>query len=975
MTGTARLILLILLSLPALVIGGPAHGSESGLEVLVNAADPVKPAVVLTNRGDQPCQIAGGSTLGTVGLTRVQQEGKDIEALPGDVSFPDGLDFLLSKRVQTLEPGGSAELRIPVISAGPTGHLLEMVTWSAESGPYAAYFPVRPGTALTLEVTYSVPLRGDFCAVTSSSGQQSSSAVGTQKMWLWLGIAGAAVLLLAIVLGLILSRRKRRAHATAATLVLLLATLLAWPEPARAEIDNIDPDTQAAFDTCMAEIRAPGGDPGGILPSLDAPGFRVTVQEPDTPGDNHEAGLGNNSFVFWDPDHPHTYHGSGGPADPCSSLYHELYHSHQRATGTLSLSPCATDDASGRTLPRSEVEATHAQNRFRQRTGLPPRDHYGSIPLPAECKAPPEPPRCDSPDCGGSTGDPHLLTFDHLRYDFQAAGEFVLARTRDGVFEVQTRQTPVSGSRLVSANSAVALRAGTAKVEIRLGQSGLELLIDGVPKEPGTHRVGGAEVVVSQTTAAVSLPGGAGVFVEAPGRASMNVVVRPARDHAGQLEGLLGDFDGDSTNDVRSRDGAAIAAPTFAALYPGYADSWRVTAQTSLFTYPPGTGPESYADRSFPEGDAKAANLPGRAAAEAMCRRLGVNDPAVLLDCVIDVALTGQAEFAAAAARGLVFTGGPDFGGIPFTVRLNAGNPRATVEFDAIAGQQVFVDVPVATTGSGCGVLELRAPDGRALRTGCVADGTGFIDTVTLPADGRYQILINPRGGSAGEMRLRVITVKDVTATIAADGRPVRVDLSKPGMTGRLTFTGRKDQKVYLDVPWSTLPSQCGLLRLTGPSGRTLRDGCVVGGVGEMESAVLPEAGTYTVLLDPGERRVGESVLRLIDVIDQKESISAGGPAVTARITQPGGVSEFTFSATAGQRVFLEATSANLPAQCGILILRDPQGRRITDGCLVGGKGGIAAEDGYVLPQTGTYTIVVDPSDNKTGEAVLRLRN
>ena len=37
-------------------------------------------------------------------------------------------------------------------------------------------------------------------------------------------------------------------------------------------------------------------------------------------------------------------------------------------------------------------------------------------------------------------GDPHLITFNGIKYDFQSAGEFVLLRHYDGM-EVQTRQT------------------------------------------------------------------------------------------------------------------------------------------------------------------------------------------------------------------------------------------------------------------------------------------------------------------------------------------------------------------------------------------------------------------------------------------------------------------------------------------------------------------------------------------------------
>ncbi len=68
---------------------------------------------------------------------------------------------------------------------------------------------------------------------------------------------------------------------------------------------------------------------------------------------------------------------------------------------------------------------------------------------------------------GGSNGDPHLATFDGVRYDFQAAGEFVLARGPG--FEVQARQEPWRSSRSVSINTQFAMRVGAARVTVDAG--------------------------------------------------------------------------------------------------------------------------------------------------------------------------------------------------------------------------------------------------------------------------------------------------------------------------------------------------------------------------------------------------------------------------------------------------------------------------------------------------------------------------
>ncbi len=968
-----HLLLAALFTLPA-----PA---SSGLEIQVRATDPAKAVVVLTNAGDQPCQVVGGSSLGTVAFTSVVQEGKAIEPLPVEVSFHDGMEQLLTSRLVTLEPGKSVEVPLSTVKGGPTGLALEMVTWSSGAGTFGALYPIAQGKPLSVEVTYSAPVTGAtrVCGAAHSKG---TSAVGTgaateRPKWMVLGAVGGGALLLAVVLLIIFMLRRRKRNAAAAVAVLMVAALglAAQQRPAHATITNVDASTQAAFDECMSVLRQPGNDPAGILPALDAAGVSVTVQRPDTPGDTHEAALNPTTiFIFWDPDDRHRYHGSGGNVDPCSALYHELHHGWQHNQGSYSMAPCATTDAGGRTLPQTEVAATHAQNLLRERLGLPQRDHYSDIPLPAECHPPKTAERCEGASCGDSNGDPHLLTYDNRRYDFQAVGEFWLSRETSGGYQVQVRQQPAANSRLVALNTSVAMRVGSQKIEVRMTEQGMVLLVDGQPKQLADLRVSGAQVDANEKAVVVAWESkGPKVFVRPIGRWGLHIALQPTLAQAGKLEGLLGDYDGDSRNDVRPRGGNPIAEPSFTTLYPLFADSWRIEQKDSLFTYDPGTNTETYMDRSFPEKEVKADSLPGRAAAEAVCRRMGVTDAVLLAGCIIDVALTGQADFAAALGAGQAFTGGADFGGLPFLVRLAKQGDTATVEFDGTAGQQVFVDVPGSTLANNCGVLGLVAPDGRELRGGCIINGLGHIDSTTLPSTGKYKITVEARTGP-GEARLRVITIKDVTGTLTPDAAPTSVRLDKPGMVGRFTFTGRKDQKVYLRVTQATLHNECGLLALRKPGGGEIRSGCVINGSGELDATVLPEEGIYTVEVDPNDRGVGDATIKLINAIDQRGALTVNGPAVIAKIQQPGAEAFLTFSGTAGQRIFIDAASASLPSQCGLLDLRDPSGGVTVSGCLVGGKGGIAEEDGYVLKETGIYTLIVDPNADGVGEAHIRLR-
>ncbi len=968
-----RLIVPGLLLLMSLGVTSTAHAEESGLDIKVLSAGP---AVLLTNNTGKACQIVGGSALGTVAFTKVEQDGKVIAAQPTEVSFAESLELLLTQRLRTLEPGQSAEVPLAVTKDGT---LLEMVTWSPSAGTNAAIFPLEKGKPLSLEVVYSVPVTGDekvpVCppaTVRATAG--GSDATGSPQ---WMFYAGGAVIVLLILLALFwLLRRKRRGPvAGAAALILAMALGISAPgEPAHATITNTDTTLQGAFDSCMSTLRQPGNDPSGILPALDAAGVTITIHRPDHPGDDHTTALSpERIFIFWDPDTPHTYHGGGGAADPCTTLYHELYHAWQHNQHTYSRDECATSDGEGRTLERSEVEATHAQNGLRRILGLPLRDHYGDVPLPDDCKPPQPPGSCEGPSCGDSNGDPHLLTFDGKRYDFQAAGEFVLSRQTTSGYEVQVRQQPVSRSRQVAVNTSVAMKVGQDKVEIRQTEHGPELLIGGELKPWRNSGVNGGSVKIDRDRAEIEWRDGPKAFVRPIGRWGLHVTLQPDADQVGKLEGLLGDFDGNSANDIKAHGGTPIAVPDFKALYPAFADSWRITQQTSLFTYAPGTSTETFTDKNFPDAEIVVDNLPNRAMAEAICRRHGVTDPVLLIGCIVDVALTGQADFAEALGAGQEFTGGHEFEGPKFAVRLDKRGDTATVEFDGTAGQQVFIDIPGTTLPNNCGALSLLAPDGKELKSGCIISHRGYIDATKLPVTGKYKVTVEART-APGMARLTVITITDQTGTLTPGAAPTVVRLDKPGMTGRFTIAGRKDQKIYVDVPRSSLTSQCGILDLLGPDGRAIHSGCIVNGEGELDGFVLPADGTYTVTIDPHDRRVGDAAIRLINAIDQRATITPNGPAVIARIQQPGAESFFTFSGTAGQRIFVEAPVSSLPSQCGVLDLAGPNGDIVTSGCIVGGDGGIAERDGFVLAATGTYTIIVDPNAAAVGDATLRLK-
>ena len=252
------------------------------------------------------------------------------------------------------------------------------------------------------------------------------------------------------------------------------------------------------------------------------------------------------------------------------------------------------------------------------------------------------------------------MTLDGLGYDFQAVGEFTLLTSPGGTnpafdipIEVQIRTAPAAGSDLVSVNIAMATMIDTSEVMIDVF-SEPKLLVDGVateiPADQGFIVVGDGQVFFDGAIYTIVYSTGEQVRVEMfDDFLNVGVFLGDGRD----ISGLLGNGDGDIANEFELRDGTPLGETLdFDVLYGAYADSWRITNETSLFTYGPGEGTADFTDTSFPQGVITLDDLPDElvAMAEAFAADAGFTDPVPLEAAILDFALTGDEEFAAGAA-------------------------------------------------------------------------------------------------------------------------------------------------------------------------------------------------------------------------------------------------------------------------------------------------------------------------------------
>ena len=197
------------------------------------------------------------------------------------------------------------------------------------------------------------------------------------------------------------------------------------------------------------------------------------------------------------------------------------------------------------------------------------------------------------PKKGVSWGDPHIITFDGLHYEFQTVGDFVLVESDSEDWEIQVRQEPFRGRRQVSSNTAVATLVDGVNVGIYLGQD-LPVEIDGTPTSidnGGFLTVGNSLITRNNNTYSIIFAGEDEIATIEDDRLDttlfsghMLVEVFLSNERMGLVQGLLGDGDMDRSNDFAFRNGAVLAQPVpFSQRYGEFADSWRVGEGESLF--------------------------------------------------------------------------------------------------------------------------------------------------------------------------------------------------------------------------------------------------------------------------------------------------------------------------------------------------------------------------------------------------------
>lgn len=444
-------------------------------------------------------------------------------------------------------------------------------------------------------------------------------------------------------------------------------------------------------------------------------------------------------------------------------------------------------------------------------------------------------------------------------------------------YEVQARQEMLyPGNRTVAVITAVAANVAGYKVGLYLRPSGVEVRVAStvVDLSSGPIPVGnGGTVALVGEAIEVTWPDGSDLVAKPNLGWGLDVAMVVPSTRQGAIEGVLGNFNGDPADDITPHGGAPISQPpTFASLYPAFADSWRVSDPMtggfdSLFDYGPGESTATFTDKTIPDAPATASGLSeaAYAAAEAICRDAGVYDPVTLEACILDVALSGQVVFATSAAESQILTG--------TTLSIDQPGGTASLIFSASAGEEIFVDVPFSSFPDvQCPSLTLTDLSQNLDIGGktCMVEGQRYIERRPLSSTGRYSLGLSATQGGTGAVRLVIYKRHmDQRSAITINGPPVTAFINQPGSIAALSFAGTANQVVSVDILNHTLAiDDCGPtpLQLLAPNGTVLATApCIYVGTDKISGTTLPDTGQYTLRVDPTGPLTGQVTLQLHD--------------------------------------------------------------------------------------------------------------
>ncbi len=243
---------------------------------------------------------------------------------------------------------------------------------------------------------------------------------------------------------------------------------------------------------------------------------------------------------------------------------------------------------------------------------------------------------------------------------------------------------------------------------------------------------------------------------------------------------------------------------------------------------------------------------------------------------------------------------------------------------------------------------------------------------VVLAVGQKVKVLANQCGLLVTKNKAALIKVKCTPPPTCDSNNPIgfnqSVDgsISPPGNQDCYQFSGAAGQRITAFLKNPNPCCQYFSLRLLDPANSTAAFCNFSAGNCQIDNYTLTVTGTYTLVVDGQDEDAGSYTI-ILNLLGDSEAIGFN-QSLDRALSPMGDQDEFTFAGTAGQQITLFLDNKTSCCQYFSLTLKYQDSTIAVCNFSAGD-----CTLNVTLPQTGTYTVVVDGQDDDTGAYTLSL--
>jgi large repetitive protein len=329
------------------------------------------------------------------------------------------------------------------------------------------------------------------------------------------------------------------------------------------------------------------------------------------------------------------------------------------------------------------------------------------------------------------------------------------------------------------------------------------------------------------------------------------------------------------------------------------------------------------------------------------------------------------------------FKGRLTVNGTALNVSIATPGKKAVILLDGQAGQKLHF-VTASGTFAASITAQVYSPDGRLVQSSSLSNAGTADFTGPLAgnvATGTYTVILSPGASDKGAVSLSVID--DVTGELKVDGRtPVSIS---GGRNARYSFVAEAGKGYGLALAnLSTTPAGSTVTATLRKLDGTLLDSCTFSAPNDCDEFVpkdITVPGTYYIDFDP--TGTASATFEAVFSKDAGSNVTVdAATATTVNIAREGQNGRYTFNATAGQNVSIVLTNNALKdddttaSNTTYVYLYKPSNPDTSIGSTSLSTATVSGTiNAMALPETGTYTIFINPDKLDSGKISLQVKS